>query len=343
MMATNILVTFKPEKYATPTHSYAILAEVNWETKQVIREIRFPTSAFSHPQAFMSPLIGGVCVTNGRIFVAMWNYIVEVDYTTFAIVNSFSHPYTADLHGIDTDGKYLYVTATALDAVLCFDIDTFELVWRWGPDVPILYQDRMTSQLQSDRLMSIPIVRLFRQRRVHHQQRFHDREYRFRHKKNTGYHHHHLNDVIIHENNLYVTTKQWNKKQKGAIIKLDLGSHEAEFFVPPNSLDGLHDGVWYKDHLYVTESGANQVAWCDKQGHITHRQIEPAPYFVRGLCDTGESWLVGFTTQRDTDLPAQIVEFNRDFTETLSTMNVSRFYPPEKATAIHSIFLVSTL
>lgn len=331
------LVTFKPEKYHTPSHSYAILAEIDWETKQVIREIRFPTAVYTHPQAFMAPATGGICETNGRIFVALWNYIVEVDYETFAIVNSFSHPYTVDLHGMDIDGKYLYVTATAIDAVLCFDIETSELVWRWGPDETILYEDRIASQLQSDVLMSIPIVRSYRQQRVYRQERFVDGEYRFRHKKNTGYHHHHLNDVILHENSLYVTTKQWNKKQKGAIIKLDLETHEAEFFVQPDSLDGLHDGIWVNDNFYVTESGANQVAWCDAQGQVTHHKIEPSPYFVRGLCDTGTSWLVGFTTLRDTGLPAKIVEFNRDFTETISTMDVSGFYPSEKSTAIHSI------
>lgn len=327
------LVTLKPEKYSTPTYSYAILAEIDWELKQVIREIRFPTASYSHPQAFMCPAVGGVCRIGRRVFVAMWNYIVEVDYQNFSIVNSFSHPYMTDLHGIDADGNYLYVASTAIDAVLCFDIHTLELVWRWGPDEPILYQDRVEARLDS----VFPMIKSFQRNRLVSQQKFRVKEYRFRHKKYTKHHYHHLNDVIVKHDSLYMTTKNWNHDQKGAIIKLDLKTQDAEFFVRPDSLDGLHDGVWLDDKLYVTESGANQVAWRDAEGYITHRKIEPSPYFVRGLCDTGESWLVGFSTLRDTQLPAQIVEYNRDFHEIVSIMDMSHFYPPEKATAIHSI------
>lgn len=334
------LVTLKPEKYLTPHHAYAVLAEVDWQSKQVLREIRFPTATYSNPKAFMSPLIGGVCQVGQSIYVAMWNYIVHIDYPSFAIINSFSHPYMADLHGITSDGAYLYVTATAIDAVLCFDINSLELVWRWGPDEPILYQERVEQQLQQAWTRSVPILHNAKRDRVTRQQTFFDKDYRFRHKKYTGYHHHHVNDVILREKNLYITTKQWNTHLKGAIILLDLDTHESTFFVGPDNLDGLHDGVWYDGQLFVTESGANQVAWCDGAGHVTHQRIEPAPYFVRGLCDTGESWLVGFSTLRNTALPAQIIEYNRDFTTIMSTMDVSHFYPDDKQTTIHSIYTV---
>lgn len=331
------LVTFKPEKYSTPTHSYAILAEIDWSTQQIVREIRFPSAAFSDVQAYMAPSIGGVAVVNKRVFVAMWNYIVELDYDSFSIINTFSHPYMADLHGMDADGHYLYVASTAIDAILCFDIDSFDLIWRWGPDVPILYNDRITSQLQESKLTTVPYIKSRYEKRFVRMERFRDRDYRFRSKKISGHHHHHLNDVILHDNVLYITTKQWNDTQKGAVLQLDLASRIVEFFVQPDNLDGLHDGVWLQNRFYVTESGANQVAWCDTNGHVTHQKIEPSPYFVRGLCDTGTSWLVGFTTRRKTNLPAKIVEINRDFTEPLMTMDVSHFYPSEKSTAIHAI------
>ena len=331
------LVTLKPEKYHTPNHSYAILAEIDWQTQEVVREIRFPSAYFSTDQAYMSPVIGGVCAVGNRIFVALWNYIVEIEYTKFRIVNSFSHSYAVDLHGINTDGEYLYVASTGIDALLCFDIDTFELQWRWGPDEPILYHDRVMSQLESDTVASIPGMKSLRQESLIRQQAFVNRDYRYQRKGMTGYHHHHLNDVIIHGDHLYITTKQWNHQQRGAIIKLNAKTRKADFFVEPDSLDGLHDGVWYQDKFCVTESGANQVAWCDEAGQVKHQKIEPSPYFVRGLCDTGESWLVGFSTLRNTELPAQIVEYNRNFTEKLSAMDVSHFYPREKSTAIHTI------
>jgi len=336
------LVTLKPEKYHTPQYAYAVLAEIDWYSKQVLREIRFPTATYSHPKAFMSPLIGGVCRVGERVFVAMWNFIVEIDYESFVIVNSFSHPYMADLHGITSDGNHLYVTATAIDAVLCFDIDTQELVWRWGPDEPILYQDRVEAELQSSMYSVLPLIGSAMRDRAIRRQTFRDKEYRYRHKKYTSYHNHHVNDVILYGDYLYITTKEWNHDQKGAIIQLDLRTHESQFFVKPDSLDGLHDGVWYDDKLYVTESGCNQVAWCDRVGQVTHQKIEPSPYFVRGLCDTGESWLVGLSTLRDTHLPAQIVEYNRDFTAIISKMDVSGFYPSEKSTAIHAIISSSS-
>lgn len=334
---STLLVTLKPEQYLTPTHSYGVLAEIDWESKRVIREIRFPTAAFSDSNAFMSPLIGGLCATGNRVFVAMWNYIVEIDYESFSIVNTVSHQYTTDLHGMDTDGQYLYVTATAIDALLCFDINTLDLVWRWGPDEPILYKERVAQEIASVPLRSIPLLGTRLQKRIVQAQKFRDRDYRFRHKKFTGHHHHHLNDVTWYDDHLYIMTKQWNTNQKGAIIKLNVQSRNAEFLVPSDTFDGLHDCVWYDNHCYVTESGANQVGWCDTDGHVVRQPIEPSPYFVRGLCDMGESWLVGMSTLRNTGLPAQLVEYDREFKQMLSSMDVSFFYPKDKGTTIHSI------
>jgi len=326
------LVTLKPQQYRTPTHNYAILAEIDWDDKRVLREVRFPTASYETSSAYHAPLIGGVCRVGERVFVTMFNYIVELDYKTFQIVNSVSHPYTVDLHGLASDGKYLYVAATGIDAVLCFDLQTWDLVWRWGPDDPILYADRIEAELET----TVVFMRGRQRKQLQDNQIFQDAEYRHMRKAMTGYHHHHLNDVILHDGFLYITTKQWNHNSKGCVIRLDLASREAEFLIPPDSLDGLHDGVWVDDDFYVTESGANQVAWWS-DGKLTHRKIEPSSYFVRGLCDTGMSWLVGFSTLRNMDLPALIVEYNRDFTQIISQMDVSHFYPPEKATTIHAI------
>ncbi len=335
------LVTLKPQQYLTPTHNYAVLAEIDWNKKTILRELRFPSASFANANAYHAPLINGICQVGTRIFVLLFNYIAEVDYTSFQIVNSVSHPYMVDLHGITSDGERLYVVATGIDAILCLDIHTFELLWRWGPDEVILYQDRVEDNLRDDLVASIPLLYEMRRKKLERVQAFRDADYRHMRKNMTGYHHHHMNDVILNDRSLYITTKQWNHKQKGAVIRLDLDTKVTEFVVQPNTLDGLHDGVWLNECLYMTESGANQVAWVSADGRVTHRRIEPSPYFVRGLCDTGTSWLVGFSTLRDTDKPALIVEYNREFTEIISQMDVSTFYPPEKATAIHAIMPIS--
>jgi len=333
------LVTFKPQRYQTPTHNYAVLAEIDWTQKAVLREIRFPSASYSHEEAYHAPLIGGVCRVGNRVFVAMFNYIAEVDYETFQIVNSFSHPYMVDLHGLTSDGNALYVASTGVDAILCFDLKSLDLLWRWGPDDPILYSDRV----EADGRLSVPLLGERRRKQVERQQQFRDTDYRHMRKGMTGYHHHHINDVILYEGSLYITTKQWNHKQKGAVIQLELASRTPKFLSLPDTLNGLHDGVWLNDCLYMTESGANQVAWWCADDGVTHRKIEPSPYFVRGLCDTGKSWLVGFSTLRDTELPALIVEYDREFTTMISEMDVSHFYPPEKATAIHAILPVNNV
>jgi hypothetical protein len=333
------LATFKPQQYLTSTHNYAVLAEIDWDTKTILREMRFPSASYSTQTVYHAPLANGICQVGRRVFVAMFNYIVELDYDSFQIVNSFSHPYMVDLHGLDADGECLYVASTGIDAVLCFDINTFDLLWRWGPDAPILYQERVEADINRDVMVSIPLLGDKRRQQIERKQAFRDMDYRHMRKTMTGYHYHHLNDVVHQDNALYITTKQWNYHQKGAVIKLDLQTNQTDFIVKPDMLHGLHDGVWLDGRFYVTESGANQVAWWS-DGQVTHRKVEPAPYFVRGLCDTGESWLVGFSTLRNTDKPALIVEYNRDFTQVISQMDVSGCYPPEKATTIHSIVRV---
>ena len=48
---------------------------------------------------------------------------------TFTVKDAFSHPLMSDNHGIDSDGKLLYVTSTAIDSVLGFDIKSKKLIF----------------------------------------------------------------------------------------------------------------------------------------------------------------------------------------------------------------------
>jgi hypothetical protein len=337
-----VLATFKPVEYKDISSDlYGVLAEIDWDTKTVLRSLKIPMASFHDGAAFMTPVLSGLCTLGRRVFVAAWNFIVEIDYDTFQVVNAVSWPPMADLHGMSTDGRDLWIASSAIDAVLCLDADSLQLKWRWGPDQPILWRDRMAGHNGEGRIAPLSLDRIPLFGRLFTRpdnNRFVDRDYRYIHKNNTGYHYHHLNGAFYHAGALYITTKGWNgESEKSAVLRLDLQTLRAEFFASPGSFCGMHDAVFVNETLYVTEAKANSVAWRTPDGNITSRKIEPAGYFVRGLCYTDSSFLVGFSTWRNSNLPAQIVEYDTQFEHQLSAMDVSMFYPEGKKTAVFTL------
>lgn len=337
-----ILVTLKPVDYMASHHQYGVLAEIDWDSRQFIRALKLPSAAFKSRHAFMAPLTGGVCVVGDRVFAAMWNFIIEVDYKSFEIVNVFSHPLMADLHGLSSDGDNLWVASTGIDAVLCLDVRSKALKWRWGPDEPILYQDAvlgLEAMLARLARRHSLIRKVWRRLRLESRAFFTGGERRHIHKSMTVYHNHHLNGAIPNGEMLFVTTKGWNgDANRSAVIALDTHTMQADFLVRPGGFSGMHDGVLVGGRLYVTQSGNNSVGWLEPDGNVISRRVEPSPYFVRGMCHTGHSFIVGFTTHRERlDLPALLVEYDESFSEELGRMDVSRFYPPDQGTAVHSI------
>ncbi|OSM06835.1 hypothetical protein MAIT1_00292 [Magnetofaba australis IT-1] len=311
-----------------------MLAEIDWARKEVIRELRIPTASFRSDSAFMAPLINGVTHIGNRVFVAMWNFIAEIDYEKFAVVDAFSHPNMADLHGMSTDGKRLFVASTSLDAVLCFDAESFELIWRWGPDVPLLAGHKPASQRAF--YESIP---LFGDRLAERPLTFVEGEHRALHKSRSGFRRHHLNDVVWNpaDGQLYVTTSHWFEELGGAVIRLNPETLEAEFVAPPDSFLGTHDVQFVDDRIVVTESRGDSAGWVTGAGEVVHQPLGQMPAFVRGLHWTGESFLTGFTRLRESSDPSWIVEFDRDFEREISRMDISGFFPTEQGCAIHAI------
>ncbi|ABK43095.1 hypothetical protein Mmc1_0574 [Magnetococcus marinus MC-1] len=334
-----LLVTLKPEGYEKPTASYGVVAEIDWERRCVLRQLRLPSASFRCGEAFMAPLIGGLCLTGHRLFVAMWNHIVEIDYPSFEVVNAFSTPQMGDLHGLTTDGTTLWVTATATEMVLGFDLNTMELIWQWGADAPIL--------ASYPQLYRPPRWRQnWRKRLAYHLQGGPQHpplaagEHRHRHKSCSPTYHHHLNDVTYHKGKLYVTTSGWYGSQNpGAVIELDPNSHAAHFVAPPGSFDGTHDTVFVDDTLFVTESRRNSLAWLNSDGRTGRHTLQPSPYFVRGLCWSNHLFIVGYTRMRGTQDPALLVAFNRHFAP-MGQMALDQFHPPALGSAIHAVIPV---
>jgi hypothetical protein len=342
-----ILATLKPAQYkGISCDLYGVLAEIDWDTKTVLRWLKIPTASFHDDIAFMTPVLSGLCLIGQRVLVAAWNFITEIDYDTFQVVNAVSWPYMVDLHGMSTDGNDVWVASTGIDALLCLDANKLHFKWRWGPDEPILYQDRLTTNnidhgfVARLPLIGIPIPWLSHPSERSNAFQFIEKEYRYVHKTRTSYHYHHLNGVSFHEGFIYITTKGWNRDEgKSAVIKLDPQTRQAEFFVLPGGFRGMHDGGFVDGRFYATEAFANSVAWREPDGRIISRQVEPLGYFVRGLCYTGSSLLIGFSTWRNTGLPAQVVEYDLELEHQLSSMDISMFYPEAKQTAVFALAL----
>ncbi|MBF0283713.1 MAG: hypothetical protein HQL51_04560 [Magnetococcales bacterium] len=330
-----LLATLKAERYELSHHSYGVVAEIDWATRRVSRQLRLPCASFRSPSGFMGPLTGGICTLGGRIYAAMWNYVVEIDAASFQIVNAASSPWMADLHGMDSDGgSRIYVAATSVEAVLGLEAATLAPAWRWGPDHPFLRQGMPSHRVRPFWRRWSPLDRLFPPSPAP------EREYRGMHKQYSPYHHHHLNDVRCFEGSVYAVTKGWFDADSGSVIRIDPHSGAAEYFVRPGGFRGPHDGVFLDGRFYVTESAANGVAWREPDGRIERRTLGlSAPYFVRGLCWSGRSFLVGFTRLRQRSDPALIVEYPPDFSRPLAVMELEGFYPPEQGAAVHSLVL----
>ncbi|MBF0371108.1 MAG: hypothetical protein HQL52_16785 [Magnetococcales bacterium] len=327
-----ILATLKPERYEVGYHAYGVLAEIDWFQRRVIRTLKIPCASFRDDQAFMGPLIGGVCQVGNRIYVAFWNFIIEVDYDRFEIINTISTPQMADLHGMTTDGKHLWVASTAVESVLCLDIQSGKPLWRWGPDDPLLSQDppplmdRLRDRMKRGGGLKVPDL---------------DKgEYRYVHKSRSPFYRHHLNEVTWHKGSLYVGTKGWFGEPYSAIIHLNPKTRAASFMVEPGGFMGAHDGVFHEGRFVVTESSKNGVAWRNPNAEIIRQELHPARFFVRGLCFTGNSFLVGFTRVRKSKGPSWIIECDPRFNREFRRMELKGFYPPHQGTAIHALEMV---
>lgn len=321
----NILVTLKPENYRISKHCYGILAEIDWNKKEVLRTIKVPAASFQDNTAFMTCLLSGLAVVGHRVFVNAWNFLIEIDYNNFEIVNCVSYPEMADLHGMSTNGSHLWLSSCSVQCILCLDIQELDLQWRWGPDTPILFSHRKST-----------LNTIFKNKPTH----FMPGEYRYIHKSNSPYHNHHLNDVRYYDNNLYITTKGWYDGTSSAIIKLNLDTMQDEFFVQPGGFQGIHDGLLINDVFIVTQSANNSVGLRGKDGTLTTIPLHPSSYFLRGLEYTGNSFLIGFSTWRNQTLPAKIIEYDTSFSSIISEMDVSFLYPKEVGTAIYAIHAI---
>lgn len=342
-----VLATIKPVNYLKDIETFAYLIELDFSTSQISRKIKLPAASFKTKSSFMTNFVQGMVVVEKEIFVAYWNYIVIIDYDTFTIKDAFSHPLMTDNHGIDSDGQRLYVTSTAIDTVLGFDIKSKKLIFSWGASNKFLQPKRflVPYSIANNRIVKKWNVFAKKFNLTQLTTKFNKNiDYRSIHKSNSVYHNHHINDVCcVKDNIIYLTTKGWNDFENGSIIKLNIQTGIASFISKPGSFKGLHDCILVDTKIMVTESSKNSVGIQLANGKIEHKILSDEPFFIRGLVKAIDGFVVGFSSVRFEDAPeAKVVYYDSSFDNLLSSINLGTLYKHSKV-AVHSIQLSPTL
>ncbi|WP_040756109.1 hypothetical protein [Winogradskyella psychrotolerans] len=117
----NYLITLKPLKHNSNIGSYSILAELDSTTNKIIRKLLIPSANFTAKDGCMRSFSQGVQKVNDLIYLAGYNFIMIIDYATFNIVDTFSHPLMSDIHCLEVFEDEIYAVSTTIDALLCFD------------------------------------------------------------------------------------------------------------------------------------------------------------------------------------------------------------------------------
>ncbi|MCX6046024.1 MAG: TIGR03032 family protein [Chloroflexi bacterium] len=89
----------------------------------------------------------------------------------------------------------------------------------------------------------------------------------------------------------------WRDRRKGGGVIIDVATNE----VVTGGLSMPHSPRWYRDRLWVTNSGTGQFGWVD----LVRGQFEPltfGPAFLRGLCFVGDYAVVGASKPREGDI-----------------------------------------
>lgn len=106
--------------------------DVDWDARLVTRRIPVPDPSF--PESDDNPRGGvrggrGVAVLPQGPLVANYDTLLFYD-SNWELQRSVSHPLFVGLHEIDWDGEHVWLTATAIDAILKVGLDgTTEVAW----------------------------------------------------------------------------------------------------------------------------------------------------------------------------------------------------------------------
>jgi hypothetical protein len=347
------LVALKPLTHNTFHQSYAILLEIEWKKKLITRSIKIPSASFSSNSGYMRSNLQGIAVYGDKIYLSLWNFIVIVDYQSFDMIDSFSHPLMADLHGIAVTDSEVLVCSTAIDTLLCFDRSSQRLKWHWRPDdsqldSKVTLPKMLGFFLRKTNFISKVLYRLNILDKIVKKIKikFEIQEYRGLDKTRSMLHFHHLNEVAVRGDEIYILTKGWNDSTSSSMIKLNMHDLDtAKFIAPPGTFSGAHDILFNDNYVYVTESHTSSIgrAVFGESATVRHWKIANEGYFVRGLCGTDDnSLIVGFTPPRDAKHNINRQPFLREYSSNsfdsfTGEMCLNCFYSDSVGGAIHCI------
>jgi hypothetical protein len=335
------LFSFKPIDYLKIPHMFAGFAEIDLETGDIGRVIRIPAASFRTSRAFMTNFIQGLCVDENYIYASAWNFVVVIDRDDFTILDAFSTKEMADLHALDVDEENIYVISTATECLICLDKKSFEKKWIWGPNHEILNYGAFPFLPSWRNGQYRKLYRKYGWRKYVYTPKYRGQETRHVNKNNSSHYRHHLNDVNIIGDDLYLNTKGWFNSVDSAIIKIDKEGKNARFFVKPKTFIGSHDGILHKDRYYVTEADNNSVASVDSDGKDLKRfKLEPDGYFVRGLILEDDKNYVGFTPLRGTQDKAMIIEYDKEFSKPLQKIVIPDVCGENEQVAVHKMLKI---
>lgn len=351
------LITLKPLKHNTNHSSYSVLAELDLEKNTITRRIFLPAANFTNKSSYMRTFSQGLYKYKNEIYVAGWNFIVIVDYETFEIKDSFSHPLFSDIHSLAVTDKEIYVISTTIDSLLCFCKDKKELKWSWR-----IENSKLTNKISFPIFLAFLLKtsnfagKVFRKLGLskYFKIEFKNKDFRGTDKTHSPYHTCHLNEVnILDDNNILLGTKGWDdwKFKDGATIKLDKNTMAAELLAKPGSFSGAHDLLIVNNKIYITESGNESIGVLDLHtNEIKHFLLEKDNFFVRGIALAEDGFLVGLSPSRTgvdregtTTLKhkqPEIHYYTSDFTSILKKIKLDMFYPDNVGGAIHNIFRI---
>lgn len=350
----NYLITLKPLKHNSNLGCFSVLAELDFTTNKIIRKLLIPSANFTTKNACMRSFSQGVQKVDNLIYLAGYNFIMIIDYVTFKIIDSFSHPLMSDIHCLEIFEDKIYVISTTIDALLCFDKNTKQLIWHWRiEDSNLQNKKSLNYRFSKFRMKSKKIGKYFSVLGLNKlfKIQFVNFDFRGMGKSTSPYHISHLNELrVVNNKTILLGTKGWEDKglKNSSLIELKTDEMSAQFLAKPGSFIASHDILRVPGKIVVTESVNESVSVLNvKTNKICRYQLPQRGCFVRGVSKTNKGYLVGFSPNRELlnskefkkkDRKNAFIEhYNNDFTKVYEEIEFEGFYPESTGSAIHNI------
>ncbi len=271
---------------------HSFLAETDF--RGYVRLLSIPTPTETPWGERIKGGLRGIAHWGGRLFVASWNTVHMVDYAGFEVIEAFSHPLMADLHGIFVDEQGIWLASSLIDSLLKFS-------HQW--DLQGVLNLTNTSLYPQNARRALDL----------------SRDYRLHGKLEDGFYDYHVNHILGYGRDHVLATGRGDQDDNGRVILVNRESMKFQVWL--DRLYGPHDGLFLDaDKFAVTETSSASVAifrmMRGGKPALERRAFLPqteARYWTRGLAvRPNGNFLVGRSVWRGEDGPASVVELAAD-------------------------------